>query len=230
MQVNALLLDPFFTNDLPQAILERTGNLRLGFTTNSGRFRSILTTDPVTSLADMSGRKIRVAEIELHVELMKALGAVPVVVPWTETYSALSTGVVNGLNAGVMNLIEAKMADVVKHAYLDQHVHLFAFFFLSNQWYQDLPRDLQSVVDEAMQYASVVSRGYNLQREADADQQFLAMGGTITVPSEDQKLEFVEAASSLRDWYIERYGDEWLLNFEAALIRANATLPASHRN
>jgi TRAP-type C4-dicarboxylate transport system substrate-binding protein len=62
-------------------------------------FRHLLTKEPVTDFASLQGVKLRVPEVRIWVDFWKALGANPTPLPYSEQYSALSTGGIDGLDS-----------------------------------------------------------------------------------------------------------------------------------
>jgi len=67
-------------------------------------FRHLLSKRKVTTREELRGLKIRVPELKLWVDFWKKLGANPTPLPYAEQYSALSTGVIDGLEAAYFSI------------------------------------------------------------------------------------------------------------------------------
>lgn len=103
---------------------------------------------PIKSVADLKGLKLRTPPIDVTIRTFKELGANPQQVPYTETYMALKTGVVDGQENPFSNCVDMKFYEVQKYlSVLNWQVHPDPFY-VNPAWYQGLPADLQKVFDE----------------------------------------------------------------------------------
>jgi tripartite ATP-independent transporter DctP family solute receptor len=89
-----------------------------GFKTTLTRTRQINTPD------DLKGMRLRVPEIPISIETFKALGANVSPIAWAETYMALQTGVVDGVEAATVTLLNARFNEVTKFASRTNHMIL----------------------------------------------------------------------------------------------------------
>ena len=87
----------------------------------------------ITSIEDLKGLKIRVQPVKIYTEMIKALGAVPTPLPWTEVYSALSQGVIDGAEAPPRAIYDYKHFENVKSLLLDDHIVDVSAIYLSNK-------------------------------------------------------------------------------------------------
>ena len=78
-------------------------------------FRHILSKRKVTNLDELKGLKIRTPEIKLWVDFWKKLGANPTPLAYAEQYSALSTGLIDGLEADVFSIKGFKWGEQAKN-------------------------------------------------------------------------------------------------------------------
>jgi len=84
------------------------------FIFETGGFRILGTNVPVRKPADLKGLKIRTPQSPVPLAFWKAQGANPTVVPWGETYLALSSKTVDGLDASWLSWPLAKLWEVTK--------------------------------------------------------------------------------------------------------------------
>lgn len=106
------------------------------------------TKTPVTRLEDIKGMKIRAHGVSARI--VSALGAAPVGLPITDTYDALSKGVVEGLMLDWGGLYNWKMGDVVKnHVDCRGIAYTTSFYTVMNKdkW-NSLPPDVQTIIDQ----------------------------------------------------------------------------------
>lgn len=192
-QVAWEVLDGPFGDKLSNMLLEKTGLRNLAF--GECGFRNF-TNDvrPIKTPADLEGLKIRVMETPLYVTMVKALGANPTPIAWTECYSALQNGVVDGQENPVSTIVYAKFAEVQKYLTLDGHVYSVDWFIINNDFFEGLPEDLQKVVQDAANIASTVSRGVQQLNSAIGLETLKKAGMEIYAPTTAEKELFKEAS------------------------------------
>lgn len=112
-------------------------------------FRYVLTRSrPVKSIEDLKGLKIRTPEAETFLRTFRLLGANPVGVPWGETYLAVKSGVVDGLEGVPDVILNHKMFEVGKYVAKTGHIMATLQLMVSEKTYQSLPPDVRKVIDE----------------------------------------------------------------------------------
>ncbi|MCA0452052.1 MAG: TRAP transporter substrate-binding protein, partial [Proteobacteria bacterium] len=84
-------------------------------------FRHILAKRPVGSLADLAGLKIRVPQLRVWVDFWTLLGAAPTPLPYSEQYSALSTGIIDAIDSDVFSIVGFKFYEQAKNLTLTGH-------------------------------------------------------------------------------------------------------------
>jgi tripartite ATP-independent transporter DctP family solute receptor len=114
---------------------------------------------PIKGPGDLRGMKIRVQETPVYVNMLKAVGATPTPIAWTETYTALQTGVVDGQENPIGSILSAKLYEVQKFCTLDGHVYGVDWFIINDRFFKSLPPDLQYVVLDSAQVSCTVGRG-----------------------------------------------------------------------
>lgn len=113
-------------------------------------FRIILTTKKeIQTAADLKGVKLRIPEIPVYVATFKALGTNATPVPWGETYSALQTGVVDGIESNPSSFLLAKQVEVTKFASKTNHILLDAGLLANKDFFASLSPETQNIVREA---------------------------------------------------------------------------------
>lgn len=161
-------------------------------------FRSISNSrKPIDVPADLGGLKIRCMENQLHVSTFKALGANPTPMSFSELYTALSQGTVDGQDNPPILTFSAKFYEVQKYYSLTRHVFSVAPLVMSENFFQRLPKEYQDVVLAAgKQYeADVRAATENLEAETIAELEKTSMK-VNSINDENHKL-FVEATAPI---------------------------------
>jgi TRAP-type C4-dicarboxylate transport system substrate-binding protein len=78
---------------------------------------------PIAKAEDVAGLKMRVIPTPIYVDVMNALGANAVPMPYTETYAALESGAIDGMTNTLVNIMDMKFHEVAKHLTLTNHIY-----------------------------------------------------------------------------------------------------------
>ena len=113
---------------------------------------------PLKLPTDGKGLKFRVMSSKVLIEEIKAMGGIPVVLPFGEVYSALQQGVVDGQENTISNIYTKKFYEVQKYMTLSNHGYLGYLVVMSKKFWKKLPPDLKKVVKEAMKEATEKER------------------------------------------------------------------------
>ena len=81
---------------------------------------------------------------------MRALGAIPQVMAFSEVYQALQTGVVDGTENPPSNMYTQKMFEVQSNATLSDHGYLGYAVIVNKKFWEGLPADVRAGLDKAM--------------------------------------------------------------------------------
>lgn len=212
------VLDGPIVDDLRAEALSRGLGLRLMTIGNTGGWRNFATTKkPVNTPADLKGLKIRTTPAQLEQEMVRALGANPTPIAFSELYLALATGVVEGTKNSIQDIVGMRLEEHVKYVTVDNHAYMGAMWWFSEKSWQAVPDDLRPIIEEGFRELQHITRTVPKERQAEAFERFRARGGRIHVPSSIERDAFVEAAAPMRNWYVEKYGDEWLMRLDAAV-------------
>lgn len=112
--------------------------------------RQMLTQGPVESPDDLRGVRVRTINSPVWVKTIEAMGATPTPLPWSEVYSALQLGSIDGAEAQLTAAEGQNLHEVISHIALTGHIHLMTGIATSEQWYQSLPEELQAILAEEL--------------------------------------------------------------------------------
>ena len=120
---------------------------------------------PLHAVADFKGLKMRIQSSKVLDAQMRALGAIPQVMAFSELYQALQSGVVDGTEGVPSNFWTQKIFEVQKHITLSNHGHLAYAVIINKKFYDGLPADMRAVVDssvkDATTYANAIASTEN---------------------------------------------------------------------
>jgi C4-dicarboxylate-binding protein DctP len=142
-------------------------------------FRHILAKRKVTNLDEVKGLKIRVPELKVWVDFWKKVGANPTPLPYAEQYSALSTGLIDALEADVFSIKGFKWGEQAKHLTLTNHWFLPKAVRVNARWLDALPADLQKLVRVSAKEIFAEQRKQNRANAARTLEELKASGITV---------------------------------------------------
>ena len=120
---------------------------------------------PLHNVADFKGLKMRIQSSKVLDAQMRALGAIPQVMAFSELYQALQTGVVDGTEGVPSNFYTQKIFEVQKHMTLSNHGHLAYAVIVNKKFWDGLPADirgqLEAAIKESTTYANAIASTEN---------------------------------------------------------------------
>jgi C4-dicarboxylate-binding protein DctP len=146
--------------------LETKGITGLAFWDNG--FKQMSANKPMHKVADFSGLKMRIQSSKVLDAQMKALGAMPQVMAFSEVYTALQQGVVDGTENPMSNMYTQKMHEVQKHLTLSDHGYLGYAVITNKKFWDGLTEDQRKLISQAMKEATVYERSIAQQENDDS--------------------------------------------------------------
>ncbi len=145
--------------------------------------REINTTNKeINSYEDMSGLLLRMPNSEAWLFLGKALGANPTPLSFSELYTALQTGAVDGQDNPLPTIESAKFYEVTKYIAITNHVVDSIMPCVNGKKWASMSEAQQNAVREAMDYAREINDKARLDNEARLISFFEEQGITVTHP------------------------------------------------
>lgn len=160
----------FAQSDLADEFLNEPQELGLplrGIFYGEEGFRHFFFKDPVNSVEDMKGKKLRVSNDPIMTGMVEGLGANPTVVSFNELYSALQTGVVDGAEQPIANYKSNAFPEVAPNLILDGHTLGAIEVVISDNAWNKLTENQQEVVMEAGKIAGSYDKEISQQAEDD---------------------------------------------------------------
>jgi tripartite ATP-independent transporter DctP family solute receptor len=150
---------------------------------------------PVTTLEDLKGLKIRVPKNEIMIATYQAWGINPVPMAWSETFTALQQGVVDGQDNPFATIYSMKFFEVQKYITTIRYVFSLEPMIISESVFQKQPADVQKAILEAGAAATEHSFTWLKASEDKIKQELMAKGMQISAPADDEK-EWISKATT----------------------------------
>jgi TRAP-type C4-dicarboxylate transport system substrate-binding protein len=168
----------------------------------------------VTTPADLAGVNLRMPGTDAWQFLGKALGASPTPMAFTEVYTALQSGAVDGQDNPLPTVVDAKFYEVTEQIVLTSHLVDLNYIAISKAVFDALTPDQQITVQAAADAAADFGRQNQLQKEADLVAFLEAEGMSIYEP------DLAAFRSQVQAMYLESdYAASWP---DGVLDRINA--------
>lgn len=110
--------------------------------------RHVIADRPIRTVADFAGMTIRVPPIPMYIKTFEALGARPVTLQWSEVYTGLSQGVVDGAEAPLPTIYGNRLHEVRQVVSLTGHFAAFLGIIMNAALFDSLPADQQAILME----------------------------------------------------------------------------------
>lgn len=158
----------------------------------------------VATPADLAGVKLRMPGTDSWQFLGAALGASPVPIAFSELYTALQTGAVDGQDNPLPTVIDSKFYEVTDQIVLTSHLVDLNYLTISKAVWDGLSADQQATVQAAADAAADHARDLQLQKEADGVAFLTEKGITVYEPDVAAFRTKVQA-----DYLASDYAKDW---------------------
>ncbi len=103
---------------------------------------------PIVVPSDLKGIKLRVPKGKWRVKMFQEYGANPSPMAFSELFSALQTGVMDGEENPLTQIYSAKLQEVQKYLSLSGHVYTPAYLTVGLKHYQKLPANVRKILED----------------------------------------------------------------------------------
>ena len=143
--------------------LEAKGVTGLAYWDNG--FKDFSANKALRTPADYKGLKMRIQSSKVLGDEIKALGAIPQVMAFSEVYQGLQTGVVDGTENPPSNFYTQKMHEVQKYLTMTEHGVIEYAVITQKKFWDGLPPDIRTILEGAMKdatnYANEIAKKEN---------------------------------------------------------------------
>lgn len=170
-------------------------------------FRVLSSNKPIRTPEEAKGQKIRINSSKVNQAIMRSIGALPQTMAFSEVYTALQTGVVDGADGNLPNLYTQKQYEVQKYVTMTNHTYSGYVVVVNKPFWDKLPADIRTELQAAMKDATELN---DKVTEEDNDKAMAAIktsGKTeIHVPTPQEKALWVKAMSPVQEEMAARVG------------------------
>lgn len=217
-QAGYAFFDSEVGDQIADVIAEQTGVRIVGYFENGIR-QLTNSKRPVTSPDDMKGLKIRVMESPLYIEMFTEMGANPSPMAFSELYTALQQGTVDGQDNPWTIVSTNAFYEVQAYATDLSHTFDITCFAINDEFYQSLPDDLREVVDKAAEAAVETNRTLSIELENEYIATIEGGGCQITYLTDEQRQVFRDATAGCYDWFRQNYNPT--VSLETVMAKAD---------
>ena len=158
--------------------LEPKGITGLAYWDNG--FKVMSANKPLRMPSDFRGLKMRIQSSKVLDAQMRALGAYPQALAFSEAYQALRIGAVDGTENPPSNMFTQRMHEVQKHVTMSNHGYLGYAVIVNKKFWDGLPGDVRRPLEQAMREATVYEKQI-AQRDNDLAMEAIRRAGKTTV-------------------------------------------------
>lgn len=145
---------------------------------------------PIETLEDIRGMKIRVQESELMLKMIEAFGAEPSLMAYSEVYSGLQTGYVDGAENNWPSYEATNHYEVAKYITVDEHTRIPELQICARSTWESLSEEDQEIIRQCAAESAVYERELWAEREWIAEQNVRRSGTEVVVLTEAERERF----------------------------------------
>ncbi|MBU8772191.1 TRAP transporter substrate-binding protein [Cytobacillus oceanisediminis] len=158
---------------------------------------------PIILPEDLKGLKIRTTNSKIEQADFKQFGASPTPVAWSEVFTALQQGTVEGEGNSYSLLWDSKHQEVLKYATEVNYNYSSDIVVMNKEIFNGLSKQHQNIIMEAGKEATAWQRELANAREAEAKQQFLDFGIEIYEPSPQEMKVWKQSVKTVWDQFVK---------------------------
>lgn len=216
-QADAVLDGPFGRKLMDK--LEAQGLVGLVYWENG--FRNLTNSKhPVTKMEDFAGIKLRVMQNPMYIDMFDSFGANAVPLPYSELFSAMETGAVDGQENPVTTIESAKFYEVQKYLTITRHVYSPWIVLASKSWWDKLSDDEHKILMDA----AVASRDFERKDSRAASLKAIdalkSHGMQVNELSPEELARLKEKSKPAADKFAADGGADVLKDLQAAIAQA----------
>jgi TRAP-type transport system periplasmic protein len=186
-------------------------------------YRSITNSKrPITKLEDIQGLKIRTILNPLYIDMLNALGANAVPMPFPELYTALETGTVDGQENPYSTVEASKFDEVQKYFSNTKHIYNSQLLLVSKKFWDSLSDEEKKIVEEAANETRDYQRKVAREMDEKSRQALVKNGMQINDISPDEIARMREKVKPVVEKYSAQVGEDLTKQFYAEIEKARA--------
>lgn len=157
----------------------------------------------INSPDDVKGLMIRTPENPAQIATFNSLGAIPTPMPFSELYTALLQGVVDGQENPLQQIYLSRLYEVQKYCALTHHIYNCAYVIISERFWKTLTADEQKLVQECILESAKWQMDYMETLDKDLEKKLKEQNMVFTYPD---RAAFEKACSPAFDIIYQKFG------------------------
>lgn len=160
--------------DLIEEEAEKLGLHIIGYM-ESG-FRNVFSKDPIKSIDDFKGVKIRTMQNEYHMGAFESFGAMPTAMAANEQFTALQQGTIDAAENAISNCLANGFYEITKNITYTDHAFVYILIAMSDDAWNKIPEDLREPFLEGVKKGYEAQRQYLADANAEAEEELKKLG------------------------------------------------------
>ncbi|WP_158738102.1 TRAP transporter substrate-binding protein [Alteribacillus sp. YIM 98480] len=128
--------------------LENQNVKGLGYSTSG--FRYMLSVDPIDSVSDLDGFKLRTTPSPTIMDFWNGVGASPTAMPLTEVYTSLQTNVIDGVDIDTQSLVSENLTEIATNMTPSKHMYWAAGIMMNQERWDSFSEEDQQLIQEVV--------------------------------------------------------------------------------
>ncbi len=162
----------------------------------------------ITKPEDLVGQKIRTPGGDLWNGFWTALGASPQAMSWSEVYTAMQQGTIDGHDNSFATFTSANVQEVQPYITVTNHTYEAFTWSANTAWFEGLSPETQALVRECAEQACVDADAQIVAAEDGLKQLCVDAGCTVYELSDEEVQAFKDAVADVTKEFAELYGEE----------------------
>lgn len=175
----------------------------------------------ITTVEDFKGLKIRTMENQLQLDTLRALGANPTPMAFSELFTAMQQGTVDGQQNPEATVYNMKYYEVQKYMTLTRHVYQPFVFCISQKFWDKLSDEDKAIIQAAADVSRDEERRLIREQSIDLQQMLAEAGMQVDEMAEGELEKMKSLVQPVIDTYAEEIGKELVDKFYEAVNGVN---------
>lgn len=164
---------------------------------------------PIKTPDDLKGLKMRCMSNQVYIKMFESLGANATPMSWSELFTAMQQGTVDGEENPASLIYEAKFQEVQKYISTTEHIYDFCGIVINRSFYEGLDEQARKVLDEAVQTKLIDEQR---SMELDSNDEYLKKlqeeGMELTELTAEERRAFAEKVAPMYENWEADYGQD----------------------
>jgi tripartite ATP-independent transporter DctP family solute receptor len=163
---------------------------------------------PLRKLEDFKGLKFRVMPSDILLKMIEALGANAVTFDYSEVFTALQTGAIDGQEASATSIYNMKFHEVQDYLMMTYHIKSEFLVLGSKTWFDGLNKETQDLIRKAVKAGGDVNDASKIKQEEESTRLIVEEGCT-KIDLTDEEIQGLREATlqPCLDIYLKTNGE-----------------------